>query len=163
MTFQRFFTILLFILTVWPVSSHALSVGEKAPEYSIATLNGDKLSSADTSGKNPVMMVFWATWCPHCKDEIPGINRIHKKFKPKGLKVVGVNVGINDSARRVKKYVKKYKIDYPVAYDKGAAVTKRFGVQGTPTVIIIDRKGTMRYRANALPDDLEKHFDALMN
>jgi peroxiredoxin len=156
-------TVILAVLIIWPVSAHALAVGDKVPDYSFSTLDGDRLSAADISGTNALMMVFWATWCPHCKEEIPGINKLHKEYGPRGLKVVGVNVGINDSQKRVKKYMKKYKIAYPVAYDKGSVVTKSFGVQGTPTVIIIDRKGTMRYRSHALPGDLEKHFDSLMN
>ncbi len=163
MKLAKLIIILLLVLTIRPVSAHALAVGDKVPDYSFSTLDGGRVDAADISGTNAVMMVFWATWCPHCKEEIPDINKLHKKYGPKGLKVVGVNVGVNDSAKRVKKYMKKYKIGYPVAYDKGSVVTKSFGVQGTPTVIIIDRKGTMRYRSHALPKDLGEHFDSLMN
>jgi peroxiredoxin len=75
---------------------------------------------------------------------------------------LAINVGINDSEARAKRYAKKYKISYPVAFDEESRVTKLFNVQGTPTIIITDRRGIVRYRSGAYPDDLAEHFESLI-
>lgn len=159
----RLWSVLLVIaLLAAPALGRAAAVGQAAPEFTLTTMDGVEFSGGNASGKSPVMMVFWATWCPVCREEIPGVKELYARFAPKGLKLIAVNVGVNDSVKRMEKYVKKYDITYPVAFDTGSKVTRRFGVQGTPTVIIVDAKGIVRYRSAALPDDLGEHFDALM-
>lgn len=142
--------------------SWGAGVGDAAPEFSLKTLDEKPLSLADFKGKQPVMLVFWATWCPICREELPQVKKIAEQFGPKGLSVVGVNVGVNDSPRRAKAYRDKYGIDYPLAFDEGSEVTRAFGVAGTPTVLILDKQGIIRYRDAAVPKDLEDHFAMLM-
>ncbi len=160
---RKWFGLLVVVFLALPALASAVSVGQAAPEFSLKTMDGSDFSVKGASENKPVMMVFWATWCPVCREEIPGVREVYARFAPKGLRVIAVNVGVNDSVKRMEKYVGRYDIPYPVAFDRGSKVTRRFGVQGTPTVIIVDAKGIVRYRSAALPEDLEEHFDGLMN
>ncbi len=140
----------------------AASVGDAAPVFQIQTMSNTMVDTQALKGEKPIVLVFWATWCPECKKEIPDINKLHKQLKPKGMEILAVDVGINDSEAKVKRYIEKYDLSYPVAFDKGAEITKKFNVQGTPTVIILDKNGIVRYRGAHIPKDLKAHYAQLI-
>jgi len=148
-------------LLLFPIALQAADVGDKMPSFSITTLDGKLVESSKLIGKKPVFFVFWATWCPNCKAEIPHINEMDKEFTPLGMEFVGVNVGVNDSVKKVQRFAKKYKIHYPLYFDKGSQLTRKFKVSGTPTVIIVDKGGIVRYRGVSPPMDLAQNFDEL--
>ncbi len=148
---------ILFLLLL-TLSLFAIDVGETAPVISGTTIKGDQLSFENGS---PELLIFWATWCPVCKEEIPHVKELQEKFGPKGLEILAINVGVNDSEKRTKAFMKKYKMNYPVLFDTGSKITKKYGVQGTPTVMIVDSEGVVRYKSASLPKDLENHFDSL--
>lgn len=137
---------------------HATQIGEKIPNFSIITVDGDAVDSDKIVGEKSLFLVFWATWCPNCKREIPHINELAKKFGSKGMEFLAVNVGVNDSEKKVRKYIKKYAMGYPVFFDKDSILTKGFKVTGTPTIIIADKNGIVRYRGVSPPEDLATHF-----
>jgi thiol-disulfide isomerase/thioredoxin len=113
-------------------------------------------------GKDALFLVFWATWCSVCKTEIPKLKEIHETYATKGMPLIAIDVSVNDSLKKVEKYLEDHKITYPVIFDEGSKITKLYGVQGTPTVVIVDRGGIVRYRSAAIPDDLKDHFSGLM-
>lgn len=92
--------------------SYAAEVGSLAPDFSLKTLDGDSIKLSDYRGKNPVYIIFWATWCPACKEEIPKLKEIYSQFQPKGLVMLAVNVGINDSAKKAASYKERHKLPY---------------------------------------------------
>ncbi len=153
-------------LTIWALmfsgTGYAAYVGDPAPQFQIRTVSNKVVDSGTLKGEKPMTLIFWATWCPECKKEISDINQLHKKFEPKGMEVLAVDVGINDSEAKVKKYIEKYKLSYPVAFDQGSQITKQFNIQGTPTIIIVDKSGVVRYRGAHIPDDLEAHYSQLI-
>ncbi len=153
--------IVLFLLLL-PVTAGAVDVEDSAPDFTLKTMDNGEIRYSDIRGRAPLFVVFWATWCPVCKEEIPRLKEIYSKFKPKGLEFIAINVGVNDSVNKVRRYMKKYAIHYPVAFDKGSTVTRLYGVQGTPTIVIIDRRGTVRYRSATIPGDIAEHLDMLM-
>jgi peroxiredoxin len=151
--------ILLFLSASY---SHAIEIGNPAADFNLKTLEGRNVKLSDYKGKNPVYLIFWATWCPACKEEIPKLKAIYSKFQPKELIMLAVNVGINDSAKKAALYKERHNLPYPVLFDNDSLVTKLYNVMGTPTMVIIDKKGIVRYRSSAAPDDLDKHFNNLM-
>jgi len=150
---------LLFTILLLVVPLFAVTVGETAPPFSIETIDESEFNLEDED--SPVLLIFWATWCPVCKEEVPKLKTIYNDFSDRGLRVLAINVGINDSPNRTKAFIQRHEIDYPVAFDTGSVLTKRYNVIGTPTVMIIDSEGVVKYRSAALPDDLEEHFDSL--
>ncbi len=152
----------LTLMTFCATAGFASGVGDVSPEFELKTLEGIEFNSKTHKNQNSMMLIFWATWCPNCKREIPTINQIHNNYKSKGMEVLAINVGVNDSISRTKKYRKKYGISYPVAFDSSSHISRKFKVQGTPTIIIVDKKGVIRYRSTNVPEDLNTHFKALM-
>jgi peroxiredoxin len=142
-------------------SVEAAFVGERAPEFALLTIDGQRATLGDYTGKRPLLLVFWATWCPVCKEEIPKLKALYATFTPRGLGFLAINVGINDSQEKATEYRERHTLPYPVAFDEGSHVTRAYRVVGTPTMIIVDRHGTIRYRGSAVPHDLDRHFSRL--
>jgi peroxiredoxin len=157
------FLLFFFVFSWLPGPARAVDVDELVPDFELSTLGGGSFSYGDIKGEKPLFLVFWATWCSECKREVPRLKEVYSRFNPKGLSFLAVNVGVNDSADRAGRYVKKYGLTYPVAFDEGSRITREFGVMGTPTVIIVDRQGVVRYRSSAVPEDLGEHYDDLVN
>ncbi len=94
------------------------SAGVKAAkfDYTLKDMNGKDVKLADFKGK-PILLNFWATWCPPCKAEIPWFIEFTEKYKDKGLVVIGVSV--DDSAADIKAFADEYKINYPMLVGLG--------------------------------------------
>lgn len=142
-----------------PSNKIGTAVGEKAPDFQLAGLDGAQLQLADLHG-SPAVLVFWTAWCPVCKEEAPHINALAAKYEPQGVRVVGIN--IQDSPARTEGGIRDFGIKYQVVRDTDAGVTRRYKVTGTPTVIFLDRNGVVRYFGNELPEDYSSRLDALL-
>ncbi len=140
-----------------PVISRGTSIGQVAPEFDLERTDGQRISFKDLNGK-PAVIVFWTAWCPVCKDEAPHINRLAAEFEPKGVTVVGINIGESDA--RIAEGIKDFGIKYAVAKDKDASVSKSYKVIGTPTVVFLNRKGEVQYFGNELPKDYADKLNA---
>jgi len=134
-------------------------VGELAPDFELPKTKGGKVSLESLKG-NPAVLVFWSAYCVDCEDEAPHINKLAKEFEPKGVKVVGINVG--ESEARTLGGIKDFGIEYDVARDEGRKITQEYKVIGTPTVIFLDKKGVVKYNANKLPEDYAKQLNTLI-
>ncbi len=150
--------ILLLILICWPLEVLAVEIGERIPDFTLKTFAGNTINSKDLRGNKALMLVFWATWCSVCEEEIPELNDVYLRFGDKKLAMVGVNVSINDPEERVRKYVKKFGISYPIYYDNKAKLTREFMVIGTPTIIIADINGIIRFRGAIIPSQIDKLY-----
>lgn len=159
---MRVLLVLLLLFVFSPVNTYAINVGDTAHDFSASTLDGKKLSYyADLKGKKPVYLIFWTTWCPVCKKELPTVNELQKKLGDR-IEFIGINVGINEREEDVKGYIKKNGLDFKMVFDKDTKISRSFGVMGTPTQLIIDRNGAVRYRGSDIPEDLEGHMKELM-
>jgi len=90
------------------------------------------------------------------------VERLYKRLGGE-IEFIGINVGINEREKGVRGYVKEKNLTFTIIYDENQKVTKTFGVMGTPTHIITDRKGFVRYRDAKFPEDLEDHMKELLN
>ena len=110
---------------------------------------------SDWRGK--VLVVnFWATWCPPCREEIPGFIRLSEKYREKGVEFVGISI---DSADKVRDYAAKESINYTLLIGDGSAmaVAPAFGnrAQGLPFTVILDRAGATHKVKIGLLDEAE--------
>lgn len=120
-------------------------IGKPAPAFSLKTLSGKTLTNANTKGK-VVLIDMWASWCGPCKAASPTMQELHKKFASKGLMVVGANVmdgSVADSKMQSAKYQKEHKFSYTFAFGADP-LAEKFGVQGIPFFVVIDRTGIVR-------------------
>lgn len=114
-----------------------------APDFSLPDPAGKKVSLKDYRGK-VVFLAFWASWCEFCRDELPAIEQLYRDYKSRGLEVVAV--AIKDRREDTLAFVKKSKLTYPILLDPAGDIGALYGAFATPTVYLIDRKGTVLAR-----------------
>ena len=115
--------------------------GQAAPAWELKDLDGKAVKLSDFKGK-VVLLNFWATWCPPCRDEIPALVALQNQYKDKGLVVIGVSLDQKGPAP-VQAFVKRMKINYPVVMGDEKTVMEYGGVQAIPTTFYIDREGNV--------------------
>jgi len=107
-------------------------------DFSLTDLNGNKVSLKDYQGK-VIMLNFWATWCPPCREEMPSMEEMNREMKGKNFVMLAVNVQEKEST--VKSFVDKFKYTFPVIIDEKAEAAARYQIRSIPTTYIIDTKG----------------------
>jgi peroxiredoxin len=123
----------------------------KTPDPALKSPTGETHLLSANVGKKPVLLVFWASWCTICNDEIP----LLKKLNADRFKVIAVNEG--ESAWKTKRFVSMNNIDYQVALDSDGSVAKAFQVPGVPACVILDTSGHIVYRGIGLPEKLDPY------
>ncbi len=111
-----------------------------APDFKLVTINGDTVRLADFKGK-VVVIDFWATWCPPCRQEIPGFVELKKKYHDK-VEIIGISV--DQSKDKVVDFYKKNKMNYPVGMATRDIIDSYNAIQKLmyiPTTFIVDRSG----------------------
>jgi len=133
-------TLLLSLCLSLPVA--ATTISGPAPDFTLKSNSGKNLRLADLRGE-VVMINFWASWCGPCRQEMPELNKLHKRYKRAGFTVFGVNVE-NDSSE-ANQMLEKIPVDFPVLYDTRSEVSKLYNVDAMPTTVLVDRDGNLRY------------------
>jgi peroxiredoxin len=123
--------------------------GHDAPDFVLTDLQGHSLKLSDLRGK-AVVLNFWATWCPPCKEEIPWFVELQKRYASQGLQVVGVSMDDGDQ-KDVEKFVAENSINYPVLLGKEKVADQYGGIEFLPTTFYIDRNGVVMDRVFGQP------------
>ncbi len=118
-------------------------IGNLAPDFQLDNLDGQSVSLRDFKGR-PVLVNFWASWCPPCRSEMPFLQDIFadKKWADKELVVLAIYIG--ESPSTVSEFVKKYGLTFPVLLDITQDVSLEYYVRAIPTTFFIDRQGIIR-------------------
>lgn len=141
---------LLLALAVPAASGNA--VGQPADNFTLPMVEGGKtVKLSDFRGK-PTVVVFWATWCPPCRREIPDLKELHKQYGPKGVALLAVAIDFRESKEDVARFRKDYDLPYTVLWDADNTVSGAYAVEGIPTILLVDPQGVIRYRAHALDE-----------
>jgi len=115
--------------------------------------DGEHVSLIPFITRKAVVVVFWTTWCPVCREEVPRLNRFNEDPR---IKVIGVNEG--DSVRKIRAFISANSVGYQVVVDPDGAVAASFKVAGMPDCVIIGRSGRVVFRGNELPKDIENYL-----
>lgn len=115
-----------------------------APSFELSDDKGEVYSLSDFRGK-PVIINFWATWCPPCRAELPSMNRAWEKVKDQGIEMVAINVG--EDAETVITFQKDHPIDFHVLLDPSGETMSQWPIKGLPTTFVIDKEGRLVYKA----------------
>jgi len=90
---------------------------------------------------HPVVLDFWATWCGPCQAEAPIMNGLAKRYKDRGLVVVGVNT--SDAEGLAEKFAARKGLGFPIVYDEGNDIAKKYGVDSLPTLVVVSKEGNV--------------------
>ena len=116
--------------------------GGMAPDFSLPARSGKAVALKELRGQ-VVMINFWATWCGPCRQEMPLLEQMHKKYQPMGFTLLGINVEPDSSG--AEGWLKQTPVSFPILFDRENRVSKLYNVAGMPSSVLIDRKGNVRY------------------
>ena len=116
-------------------------VGNAIPDFTLESTDGEKISLSALRGK-PIVLVFVASWCEVCREEMPTMVETFRAHQPHEVVFLGVNVYEDRATAR--KFRDEFQIPFPLLPDLNGAITSRYRVNGTPTTFFIDRDGILR-------------------
>ena len=130
-----------------------IPVGSKAPAIVVNDLDGKPVDLGLVIGKKPVMLEFWATWCALCKALLPQLDAVKKAYGDQ-VQIVGINVTVNDSKSRIKRYLEEHHPPFQVLYDDKGVGARGYDVPATSYIVVIDRAGMVVYTGSGGDQDL---------
>lgn len=134
-------------------------MGELAFDFTLKGLDGKSYRLKDLRGQ-VVHVVFWATWCMPCIEEMPDLKAAYERYHERGFEILGVVVPMSQTQDGVRAFARKQSMRYPILWDEGMALMSRYNVDSIPRNFVIDREGIIRYAGIALPeryDELIEH------
>lgn len=125
----------------------AATLDEDAPDWEAKVVANASALGPDSPARlkleslrgHPVILDFWATWCGPCQMEAPVVNAIAQRYKDRGLAVVGVNTSDEDGLAA--QFIRSKHLGFPVVYDEGNAIAKKYGVNNLPTLVVVSKTG----------------------
>ncbi len=116
--------------------------GEPAPDFTLTSLSGEKIRLYDLRGK-VILLNFWASWCPPCREEIPSLASLNAAMAGKNFQMLAVSIdkGGRDT---IKRFFSKTGVNLPTLLDPDGSVGKEYGISGVPETFVIDKQGIIR-------------------
>jgi thiol-disulfide isomerase/thioredoxin len=131
-----------------------IEVGAKAPVVTVQALDGRPVDLGQFIGKTPMLIEFWATWCPNCHELMPTLLAAEKKFG-KRVKFVALAVAINQSPERVRRWLAANPLPHDTYYDVEGKAAGAFDAPATSYVVVLDKTGRVVYTGLGGKQDLE--------
>jgi peroxiredoxin len=143
------------LLAPLPVQAQevGLAVGSRAPAVVVHDLDGKSVDLGQFIGKKPVFLVFWATWCERCEELRPRVRAARAEFGDR-VEFFGVNVAVNQSPDRVKRWVEDNNPPFTTLYDDQGTGTRAYAAPTTSYVVVVDRTGKVVYTGTGGTQDI---------
>jgi thiol-disulfide isomerase/thioredoxin len=113
-----------------------------APDFTLKSRSGENVKLSEHRGE-VVMINFWASWCAPCRQEMPLLEEMYKKYSDLGFVLLGVNV--EEDSSKATELLRDIPVSFPILYDNKNDVTKLYKVVAMPSTVMVDRDGNMRY------------------
>ncbi len=130
-----------------------IAVGSKAPVVVINDLEGVPVNLGSMLGTKPVLIQFWATWCELCQVLLPQLETIQRTYGDR-IALFGVNVTVNDSKARIRRYQDLHRPPYRVLFDDKGVASRAYDVPTTSFVVVVDSSGKVAYTGVGSKQDL---------
>src|SRR5206468_12353460 len=131
-----------------------IPVGETPPAVTLETLAGDSVALSQWIGKKPVIVEFWATWCPICAELLPRLEAAQKKFGDRAEFLV-VAVAVNQSKNTVRRHLDKHPMPFTFLWDGNGAAVRAFQAPSTSYIAVMDAKGRVVYTGVGEDQDID--------
>ena len=156
----RFVSVLAAVVVLAAPGSRAwaqesgIEVGAKAPGAAVETLSGQPIELSSVFGKGPVVIEFWATWCPNCKELEPAMLAAQKKYSGK-VTFVGVAVSVNQTPRAVQVFAERHTPHMTHFFDRRGKAVGAYDVPATSFVVVVNKAGHVVYTGLGGKQDLD--------
>jgi thiol-disulfide isomerase/thioredoxin len=147
----------LLLLTAGPAAAQiesGIPVGATAPVVTVNDLEGKPVDLGRYVGKQPVVLEWWATWCELCEAMLPRIKAVHASYGDR-VAFVGINVTVNQTPARVRKYLETHQPPFRTLYDDRGTSIRAYQVPTTSFIAVVDRAGKVVYTGTGGEQDLE--------
>ncbi len=157
---------LAFLLPAFPPSNLAtvpssrlhyqegIPIGSKAPVISVNDLDGRPVDLGTVIGKKAMLLEFWATWCPKCESLLPKVKAAAAKYGSR-VEFLGVNVTVNQTPARVRRYLAEHKPPFRTLYDEKGVAVRAYQAAETSFIVIVDPSGRVAYTGSGEDQDLD--------
>jgi peroxiredoxin len=144
------------LLGAMTLTTHANELSGAAPDFTLKSNQGKNIRLQDLRGQ-VVMLNFWASWCGPCRQEMPLMDDIYKKYEKLGFTILAVSV--DEDATDADTFLKSVPVSFPVLYDNTSKVSELFEVDAMPTTIMIDRDGNKRFLHRGYKEGYEIEYE----
>lgn len=156
--YLRIFIVLVILSIIF--NNFTFAKGEQlAPDFKLVNLKKDTVVlSSYRKLQQPVLLIFWTTWCPYCRDQLMEINDKYAQLTKNNLGLLAINVG--EAIGKVEKFVSLRNFSYEFLLDQDTNVARSFDIMGVPTYVLIDKDGYISTVGSSFP---EKELEGLVN
>jgi peroxiredoxin len=130
-------------------------VSKKAPDFSLAALDGNTYSLADYRGEKKVVVAYWASWCGPCRMELPMLADFYKKYHKDSSAFEILAISMDDDRAAAESFANSAKLPFPVLLDPDSKAADSYSVESIPSLFVIDPNGTIIYGVTGLDQTLE--------
>ena len=130
-----------------------LAVGATAPAVTVQDLDGKAVDLGRYIGKQPVMLEFWATWCPLCRALEPKLRDAHARYGG-AVQFLAIGVGVNETPASIKRHLADDSLPFPVLFDANGAAVRAYQAPTTSYIVVLDRSGKVAYTGAGAEQDL---------
>ena len=131
-----------------------IDVGARAPAVAVQSLDGKPVDLAQYIGKTPMLIEFWATWCPNCRELMPTLLTAEKKYGQR-VRFIALAVAINQSPERVRRFLAAHPLPHQTFYDTDGKAAAAFDAPATSYVVVIDKTGRVVYTGLGAKQNLD--------
>ncbi|MEN8179359.1 MAG: TlpA disulfide reductase family protein [Pseudomonadota bacterium] len=135
----------------------AAALQDPAPDFTLKSLSGENLKLSELRGE-VVMVNFWASWCGPCRQEMPLLDQLYKRYQPMGFTILGVNV--EEDAGVAKKVLQELPVSFPILFDQTNKISELYQVSAMPSTFLVDRDGKLRYLHKGYQPGYEEQYQA---
>jgi cytochrome c biogenesis protein CcmG/thiol:disulfide interchange protein DsbE len=114
-----------------------------APEFKLPLFDGSEIQLSELVGQ-PVVLNFWASWCPPCREEALHLERVWRQYNNEDVRIIGIN--IQDTSEDGMAHIREFDVTYPNGLDFDGSITVQYGVIGLPTTFFVNRRGIVDRR-----------------
>ena len=130
-----------------------LPIGTRAPAVALQDLDGKPVDLGRYVGKQPLLLEFWATWCPLCKALEPTLKAAHARFGGT-VQFVAVGVGVNQTPASIRRHLAEHPLPFPVWFDAGGAAVRAYQAPTTSYIVVLDKAGKVTYTGAGAEQDV---------
>ena len=130
-----------------------LPIGTKAPAVAVEDLDGKPVDLGAYLGKQPVLLEFWATWCPLCQALEPALKAAHTRFGGT-VRFVAIGVGVNQTPRSIRRHLEEHPLPFAVLFDASGAAVRAYQAPTTSYIVVLDKSGKVSYTGAGAEQDV---------